>query len=50
MNPVESQLDTGVPPFTDILVGEFVVWGQDRDWLLVRHIEERCDTGEGILI
>jgi len=27
-----------------------VFWGQDRDWLLARHIEELCDTGDGILV
>jgi 2-hydroxychromene-2-carboxylate isomerase len=37
----------GVP---SLRLGEFVVWGQDRDWLLVRHIEELCDTGDGIMI
>lgn len=37
----------GVPTFR---LGDFVTWGQDRDWLLVRHIEERCDSGEGILV
>ena len=37
----------GVPT---LRLGEFTVWGQDRLWLLVRHIEETCDTGEGILI
>ncbi|MFQ5609741.1 MAG: DsbA family protein [Woeseiaceae bacterium] len=37
----------GVPT---IRVGDFVTWGQDRDWLIVRRIEEMCDSGEGILI
>lgn len=37
----------GVPT---IRMGEFVIWGQDRDWQLVRHIEELCDTGDGILV
>ena len=37
----------GVPT---IRMGDFVVWGQDRDWLLVRHIEELCDSGDGILV
>jgi len=37
----------GVPTFR---LGDFVTWGQDRDWLLVRHIEECCDSGEGILV
>ncbi len=37
----------GVPT---ICLGDFAVWGQDRIWLLARHIEELCDTGEGILV
>ena len=37
----------GVPT---IRIGDFVTWGQDRDWLVARHLEELCDTGEGILI
>ena len=37
----------GVPT---IRIGDFVTWGQDRDWLIARHLEELCDTGEGILI
>jgi 2-hydroxychromene-2-carboxylate isomerase len=37
----------GVPTMR---LGDDVFWGQDRDWLLVRHIEELCDTGDGILV
>ena len=37
----------GVPT---IGIGDYVVWGQDRIWLLARHLEELCDTGEGILV
>jgi 2-hydroxychromene-2-carboxylate isomerase len=37
----------GVPTMR---LGDFVGWGQDRSWLLVRHIEELCDTGDGILV
>jgi len=37
----------GVPT---VRLGDAVFWGQDRDWLLVRHIEELCDTGDGILV
>ena len=44
---MEASGSWGVPTFR---LGEFVAWGQDRDWLLVRHLEELCDTGEGILI
>ena len=37
----------GVPT---LCMGDYFVWGQDRIWLLARHIEDLCDTGEGILI
>jgi 2-hydroxychromene-2-carboxylate isomerase len=37
----------GVPT---LCVGDFAVWGQDRIWLLARHLEDLCDTGEGILV
>ena len=37
----------GVPT---VRIGEFVTWGQDRDWLVARHLEDNCDTGEGILV
>ncbi len=46
----ESMMDSGVWGVPMLRLGDFVVWGQDRDWLLVRHIEELCDTGDGILI
>jgi 2-hydroxychromene-2-carboxylate isomerase len=36
----------GVPT---ICMGDYTVWGQDRLWLLARHIEELCDSGDGIL-
>ena len=37
----------GVPT---LRLGEYVTWGQDRLWLLARHIEDLCETGDGILI
>jgi 2-hydroxychromene-2-carboxylate isomerase len=37
----------GVPSFN---VGEVAMWGQDRDWLLARKIEDMCHAGEGIII
>lgn len=46
----ESMMDSGSWGVPTIRMGEFIVWGQDRDWLLVRHIEELCDTGDGILV
>ena len=45
-----SMEQTGTWGVPTLRLGDFVVWGQDRDWVLVRHLEERCDTGEGILI
>ncbi len=36
----------GVPSFR---IGELAMWGQDRDWLLVRKIEDMCAGGEGIM-
>ena len=36
----------GVPAFR---IGNVVMWGQDRDWLLARRIEDLCHSGEGIL-
>ena len=46
----EAMMDLGSWGVPTIRLGDFVIWGQDRDWLLVRHIEELCDTGDGILI
>jgi 2-hydroxychromene-2-carboxylate isomerase len=46
----ESMMESGCWGVPTLRLGDFVIWGQDRDWLLVRHIEELCDTGEGILI
>jgi 2-hydroxychromene-2-carboxylate isomerase len=37
----------GVPSF---LIGGVAIWGQDRDWLLVRKIEDLCHDGEGIIV
>jgi len=37
----------GVPVFK---LGEQAFWGQDRDWLLARKIEDLCHGGEGIII
>lgn len=37
----------GVPSFK---IGDLALWGQDRDWLLARKIEDMCDAGDGIMI
>jgi len=46
----ESMMESGSWGVPTMRLGDFVVWGQDRDWLLVRRIEELCDTGDGILV
>jgi 2-hydroxychromene-2-carboxylate isomerase len=37
----------GVPSFK---IGELALWGQDRDWLLARRIEDMCHSGDGIMV
>ena len=46
----ESMMSSGSWGVPTIRMDEFVVWGQDRDWMLVRHLEQLCDTGDGILV
>lgn len=36
----------GVPSFR---IGDVALWGQDRDWLLVRRIEDMCREREGVV-
>lgn len=37
----------GVPSF---VIGELALWGQDRDWLLARQLEDMCHGGDGIVV
>jgi 2-hydroxychromene-2-carboxylate isomerase len=37
----------GVPSFR---IGDQAFWGQDRDWLVARKIEDMCAGGEGIVV
>jgi 2-hydroxychromene-2-carboxylate isomerase len=46
----DAMMESGSWGVPTLRIGEFTTWGQDRDWLLVRHLEELCDTGEGILV
>jgi 2-hydroxychromene-2-carboxylate isomerase len=46
----ESMMASGSWGVPTARLGNEVFWGQDRDWLLVRHVEELCDTGDGILV
>ena len=45
-----AMFDAGCWGVPTLRLGDFTTWGQDRLWLLVRHLEELCDSGEGILI
>jgi 2-hydroxychromene-2-carboxylate isomerase len=45
-----SMFDSGAWGVPTMRLGDYIVWGQDRSWLLVRHIEELCDAGDGIII
>lgn len=46
----ESMMSLGSWGVPTIRMGDFLAWGQDRDWMLVRHLEELCDTGDGIIV
>ena len=37
----------GVPSF---VLDDLALWGQDRDWLMARQIEDMCSSGDGILV
>ena len=37
----------GVPVWK---MGDVALWGQDRDWLVERVIEDLCDQGDGIIV
>ena len=45
-----SMMDSGSWGVPTIRIGEWTTWGQDRDWLVARHLEELCDSGDGILV
>ncbi|MDH4107708.1 MAG: DsbA family protein [Gammaproteobacteria bacterium] len=46
----EALLDSGLWGVPSFRFGDVVFWGQDRDWLLARQVEDRCQDGEGILV
>jgi 2-hydroxychromene-2-carboxylate isomerase len=46
----ESMMQSGSWGVPTVRMGDFLAWGQDRDWMLVRHLEELCDTGDGIIV
>ncbi len=46
----KSMMESGAWGVPTLRLGDFMAWGQDRDWLLVRHLEELCNTGDGIVV
>jgi 2-hydroxychromene-2-carboxylate isomerase len=46
----EAMNDVGVWGVPSFKIGELALWGQDRDWLLARKIEDMCHTGDGIMV
>jgi 2-hydroxychromene-2-carboxylate isomerase len=42
--------DSGCWGVPSVRIGDWITWGQDRDWLVARHLEELCDNGDGILV
>ena len=46
----ESMMGSGSWGVPTMRMGDFVTWGQDRTWLLVRHLEDLCETEDGIVV
>ena len=46
----KSMTEAGVWGVPSFIIGETALWGQDRDWLLARMIEDMCHAGHGIMV
>ncbi|MEL7185295.1 MAG: DsbA family protein [Pseudomonadota bacterium] len=46
----EAMMASGSWGVPTLKMGEFVTWGQDRTWLLVRHLEDLCESEGGIVV
>jgi 2-hydroxychromene-2-carboxylate isomerase len=46
----DALTEAGLWGVQSFLIGDVVIWGQDRDWLLARKIEDMCHDGEGIIV
>jgi 2-hydroxychromene-2-carboxylate isomerase len=46
----DSLTELGLWGVPNINIGSVAYWGQDRDWLIARQIEDMCDVGDGILV
>ena len=46
---LEDMTESGVWGVPSFRVGNAVMWGQDRHWLLARSIEDMCRSGDGFL-
>lgn len=46
----EAMTDLGVWGVPVFRLGDTALWGQDRDWLIARQIEDLCQGGEGFMV
>lgn len=46
----EALAEAGAWGVPTVRIGDWLTWGQDRDWLVARRLEELCDPGDGILV
>lgn len=46
----DSLTELGLWGVPNIIVDNAAFWGQDRDWLIARQLEDMCEAGDGILV
>ena len=46
----DSLTELGLWGVPNIIVDSAAFWGQDRDWLIARQLEDMCEAGDGILV
>lgn len=46
----EAMTELGVWGVPVLRLGDIALWGQDRDWLMARQIEDLCQGGEGFMV
>ncbi len=46
----QEMVDAGSWGVPTLRIGDWVTWGQDRDWLLIRHLERLCKREDGVVV
>lgn len=49
-NNLEALLSAGCWGVPTLRLDDYVVWGQDRLWLMARHLEDLCESDDGIIV